>query len=103
MLSVSLTSTLSDYISGKPQALSLFLVPDPTKSDSTEGSTLPASRQIDDRDVGEEHLTPGSAKYHSCTYWFSINELVNIIYFRVIVLSMHVTLFFCLTHEENGT
>ena len=50
MLSVPLTSSLSDYISGKPQALSLFLVPDPTKADSTEGST-PTNRQIDDRDV----------------------------------------------------
>ena len=61
MLSVPLTSSLSDYISGKPQALSLFLVPDPTKAGSTTSST-PASRQIDDRDVWEEHLTPSSAK-----------------------------------------
>ena len=51
MLSVPLTSSLSDYISGEAQALSLFLVPDPTKADSTEGSHSPASRQIDDREV----------------------------------------------------
>ena len=50
MLSVPLTSSLSDYIGGEPQALSLFLVPDPTKADSTEGSTL-TCKQADRRNT----------------------------------------------------
>ena len=50
MLSVPLTPSQSGYIRGKPQALSLFLVPDPTKADWSEGST-PESRQVDDKDV----------------------------------------------------
>ena len=40
MLSVPLTSSLSDYISGEPQVISLFWVPVPMKADMTEGSTL---------------------------------------------------------------
>ena len=67
MLSVPLTSSLSDYIS---ESLSLFPVPvsvyavfpDPTQADRLKAQHLPAERQIDDWVVWEEHLTPGSAK-----------------------------------------
>ena len=51
MLSVPLTSSLSDYISGEPKALSLFLVPDPTKADRLKAQHLPARGWIDDRSV----------------------------------------------------
>ena len=40
MLSVPLTPSLSKYISGSSQSISLFLVPDLTKADMAEGSTL---------------------------------------------------------------
>ena len=45
MLSVPLTSSLSIYISGEPQALSLF--PVPVYAEMVEGSTLEACMKAD--------------------------------------------------------
>ena len=56
MLSIPLTSSLSDYISESSQSLRLFPVPvypdsvypDPTQADRLKAQHLPAERQIDD-------------------------------------------------------